>query len=61
VVHQLYLVLVLVLVLVALGELEEDGEVGVLGAPVALGVDLESPLHAVEFAGVGVDDGIGQL
>lgn len=60
-VHQFYLVLVLVLVLVALGELEEDGEMGVLGAAVALRVDFQSPLHTVEFAGIGIDDGIRQL
>lgn len=60
-VHKFYLVLVLVLVLVALGELQEDGKMGVLGSTVALGVDFQSPLHSVQFARIGVDDRIWQL
>ena len=33
---------------------------GIFGTSIALRVDLESPLNAVEFAWVGVDDGIGK-
>lgn len=60
-VHQFYLVLVLVIFLVTLRELEENGEMGIFGATIALGIDFQSPLHTVELAGVGVDDGIRQL